>query len=376
MMRLIEMARRMLGERRLSPQEENSRLLREEFMKGVTKVKSYPEEITLATTTKCNKNPPCVICDRNLKSREKEKDLDDDILERVVSLIRRADKVYLHAGGEPLLYPKFDKILESARAPTKIIFNTNGILLTREKAESIVKSGVVNVISFSLDAASADTYKKIRGGGFDTVISNIKGLQECKREMGREYPHIIINMCVFKENFHEMAGMIELAEELKADKVDFFHLNKGWNWEVENQGFRFNYSEQELMDAEAHDQHLIDAYNKAKEVGIRINFAGSAFLGEETEEKKLVREQITEINNVPDKSCIAPWSKVFITSEGEVRVCCYHGDDDEHIGNLKEKPFKNIWNDEKISDMRRQFKDKGSCSFCIKKNSCAYLGRV
>jgi radical SAM protein with 4Fe4S-binding SPASM domain len=131
------------------------------------------------------------------------------------------------------------------------------------------------------------------------------------------------------------------------------------------------------MDPELHDKSVLDAYSKAKELGVEMLFVGSVFLGEETKQKSSAREQISELSKPwVQNTCLAPWSEAVIGYDGNVRVCCYHNEYDEGIGSLRKSTFRDIWNSQKAIDIREQFKKQGFCSHCVKPNSCRYMGRI
>jgi len=373
----------------------NKRLLREEFRKGITKVKSFPEELTLATTIRCNKRPPCAMCERNIRKPHLEYDCPDLIIERLKPLFPKLDILYLHCSGEPLIYRKFNELLELIKPPTKIRFNTNGMLLTEEKIKKVVDSGIVDVINFSVDAATEETYAKLRGPHFNIVINNIKNLTTYKKKTKSKKPFIVINMCVMKENFQELPLFIDLAKEVGASSVDFFHLNHGPTWRIKRnpnkrnlkdlfkflgkktsaeKEFIFDYREQEKMDPDLHDEMIIKAYEKCEKYGLDMNFVGSVFLSDKKKEKKeRVGKKIKETERT--SKCIAPWARVVVGVDGNVRMCCYHKEGEDSIGNLNNNSFREIWNGEKAVEIRKEFLQKGHSKFCEKDNSCMFLGR-
>lgn len=352
----------------------NKKLLREEHKHKVTKVQSLPEELTLATTIRCNKIPPCSMCDRNLRTPADEYDCPSPILENLKAFIPYLDIVYLHCSGEPLVYKKFDELLNLVKPPTKIRFNTNGVLLTKKKIEMIVDSGTVDVINFSIDAATKETYEKLRGHGFDPVANNIKNLTEYKKKVGAGNPFIVINMCVMKENIAELPAFVHLGKEVGAGAIDVFHLNKGRDWRIERRNnFIFDYKDQEQMDPDLHDEAIIKAYETCLELEIDMNFAGTVFFSDKDKKKEAIGKRIRETEKWD--TCIAPWSRVAVGVDGNVRICCYHKELDEGIGNLNATSFQEIWKGEKAIEVRKEFLQRGHSIFCEKENICVFMGR-
>ena len=359
----------------------NRALLRQEHDRKVVRVSSYPEEITLATTIRCNKNPPCAICERNVRTTDLEWDCPDIIIERLKSVFPHLDILYLHCSGEPLFYHRFGELLQMVRPPTKIRFNSNAVLLTQEKVDLIMETGVVDVINFSLDAATEETYRKIRGRGFNRVVSNIKNLNRAKEGMGRSahegIPFIVVNMCITRANYRELPQFVRLAKELGAGAIDLFHMNKGLDWRLERpDGFVFDYQEQEEFDPAEHDAIILEAHALAREIGVDMNFVGTVFLTEqESEEKQEVGEEIKELNRW-EHGCLAPWSRAVVGVDGNVRMCYFHKEWDESIGNLIFNSFDEIWNGEKARKVREEFIKRGHAGYCEKANYCMFLGRV
>ena len=358
--------------------EENKKLLRKEFEEGIIKVSSYPEELTLATTTKCNSNPPCVICERNLRNTKIESDCSDEVIEKLKIIFPYLDIIYLHCGGEPLIYSKFSELINIIKPPTKVRFNTNGVLLNKEKIDFIMKSKVVDVINFSIDAATEETHRKIRSNKFDVVINNISSLVLSKKEMKSEIPIVIFNMCIMGENFLEIPKFIQLAKDIGANGVDFFHLNNGpnFNWSLKRGDFYFDYKEQQKFDLEEYNKKITEAYWLSKKLGIGVNFAGDVFHTEDlTKEQIMVKKEISELNKWENKKCIAPWSRVVVGEKGTVKMCYFH-EEYESIGNLNKNSFDEIWNGKKAQLIRKQALEGGFADVCQKENKCIFRGRV
>ena len=355
----------------------NKKLLREEYRRKIVKVRSFPEEITLATTIRCNKSPPCAICERNIRTTDLEWDVPSVVIDRLKPVFPHLEILYLHCSGEPLFYRKFGELVSLIKPPTKVRFNSNGVLLTKEKIKLIMDSQVVDVINFSIDAATEKTYRKIRGPGFDKLVRNIKALTAEKKKRNSDIPFIVVNMCITRANYRELVEFVELAKELGAGAVDLFHMNKGLDWRIEQpDGYVFDYREQEEMDPDEHDGLIVKAYERGREIGVDMNFVGSVFFSEENQPKKEdVGKEIKELQRW-EMGCLAPWSRAVVGVDGNVRICYFHKEWDESVGNLVFDSFDDIWNGEKAVSMRKEFFDRGHSACCEKDNYCMFLGRV
>ncbi|HAZ10984.1 MAG: hypothetical protein A2047_00390 [Omnitrophica bacterium GWA2_41_15] len=372
--------------------EYNKRLIMFEIKNNISVVKSYPEEITISTTIRCNMEPPCVICERNLRTKDLEYDIDANALEKIKPIFKYADRIYLHCGGEPLMTDKVFDVIESVSPPTKIIFNTNGALFTEKTIKYMVDCNVVDVISFSLDAATEKTYKRIRSADFNKIINNIKILIGYRNEKNKDKPLlrplILMNFCIFKQNVMEVPDYVLLAHKLGADGVDFSHLNDGFDWKQKRDDYVFDYKTESVLNMEnieEHDRLISKAYELSKKYNVPINFNGNPFISKIDNDKEKIKNEISELIK-HKKICIAPWNRVVIDADGRVRICYFHHSGYETIGKpksinsspyyLQSESFKEIWNGEDAVLVRKEFIRKGIAKRCVTENPCIFQNRI
>jgi pyruvate-formate lyase-activating enzyme len=234
-----------------------------------------PLSMELETTTYCDINPPCVMCyPRVSHSRDvqENRNLDDKVFEKIQPYLKYFQVISLHGIGEPLAGKKLFPILESIDAKkTKVQFNSNGLNLNEDRCRNIVEKGL-GLINFSVDAATAATYKKIRRVDFNRVMSNIRRLSEIKKEMSAKYPVIEMNMTLMRSNFEEATQFVHLAKGLGAEGVHFGILNRHPDdYVVQNDDFLFRYH-QEMMDLGSPDLRakIEEAREAAKTLGIKL----------------------------------------------------------------------------------------------------------
>lgn len=150
-----------------------------------------------------------------------------ELFERLAeTVLPNAHTLILSAGNEPLTSPWFADILNIAKQyqVPDLLFITNGIRLTPQIAETVVKSGVTQV-QFSIDGSTKQTYEHIRRGAkFETLIKNIKYLSELKAKLGSSTPRLQFNIVLMKSNLHELDGFIDLAESLGVEWIAARHL--------------------------------------------------------------------------------------------------------------------------------------------------------
>lgn len=129
----------------------------------------------------------------------------------------KADVIFL-SGGEPLLHPQFDQLVDICKKHHFTVkTSTNGILVKR-KIDSLLK---VNYVNVSLDSYNHDSYKKYRGGApeqFDLVIEGLKVLKESGS-------YLSISFVLSTENLSEVDKMVKLAEDIRPNSVYFHNIN-------------------------------------------------------------------------------------------------------------------------------------------------------
>jgi SynChlorMet cassette radical SAM/SPASM protein ScmF len=119
-------------------------------------------------------------------------------------------------GGEPLLHPQINEILEYIRnEDLNVTVETNGVLCTPELAASIAacKDPFVSV---SLDGADSGTHEWVRGveGCFEAALKGIRNLVKVGLR-----PQVI--MTIMRRNKNQMEHFVRLAGSLGAGSVKF-----------------------------------------------------------------------------------------------------------------------------------------------------------
>lgn len=123
--------------------------------------------ITVVTTQRCNLS--CKGCYVDINSGN---DLDIDELEKRILLpfVALGGKSIGFSGGEPLLYEGlFEAICMAKRHDLYVSLVTNGVLLSRDKAQALVDVGV-NSLQISLDSSNTTYNDGIRGYGNKALV--------------------------------------------------------------------------------------------------------------------------------------------------------------------------------------------------------------
>jgi molybdenum cofactor biosynthesis enzyme MoaA len=244
------------------------------------KAASLPSVLEIESSTRCNINPPCVMCyPRIFDKRGFAGDIDEAAFSGLIPYLRGFRTISLHGVGEPLLGRKLAAILDHIdRERTWVQFNSNGLLLTEDRSRELVRKGL-KMIDISLDAATPETYRKIRRSDLGLVVRNIERLSEIKRELRARHPVIKLNMTLMKENAGEIAAFVGLAWRLGAEIVHLGLLNPHGGYRVANGDFVFDYREQRIDPASGAFRAEIEAAReRARSLGIELvtEFSGES----------------------------------------------------------------------------------------------------
>jgi SynChlorMet cassette radical SAM/SPASM protein ScmF len=188
-------------------------------MTDKTETRTYPlNQIYFYLTEGCNlRCRHCWIAPKYQSEENPYPALDLDLFE---SIIEQAKPMGLTGvkltGGEPLLHPEIEEILEYIRTQDlRLVVETNGVLCTPELAEKMAacKDPFVSV---SLDGAEAETHEWVRGVGgcFNEAIDGLKNLVSAGLR-----PQVI--MTIMRHNKGQMEPIARLAESLGAGSVKF-----------------------------------------------------------------------------------------------------------------------------------------------------------
>lgn len=176
-------------------------------------------KLYIEPTTRCNLH--CRTCIRNVWG-DPEAEMSMDTFRRVVDSLEslpNLTRVIFTGFGEPLSHPNILEMIETMRKrDLAVSVGSNGLLLKPEKARDLVRLGVDRLV-VSVDGVRAETYAGIRGAMLSDVLSNIRGLNEAKHELGSLFPALGIEFVVLKSNVAELAEMTGLASRLNAARV-------------------------------------------------------------------------------------------------------------------------------------------------------------
>lgn len=318
---------------------------------------SQPFYMQVEATTHCNL--ACKMCVRNETIKnpmhlkfDKFKEVFDQVIPK---------KLTLSGVGEPMLNPELYKMVDYARKHgTTVMIPSNGTILKKRKlSEALVDSGL-NVLKISIDAASAATYLNVRlEDYFDDIIEGIRVLEDVKKERNTRFPELRFDFVILEDNYREIPDLVRLADQLNIKTIFFRAL------QVEGiQGER-----EELLGRDVDFKGLFESVKKglslAHQLKIKTNLKDIAkdFL---TYESLYVKHD----SKMQEHVCLLPWLQCFVSVKGELSPCCAtYSNEGYSAGNVYEQGFDDVWNGDKMQELRRKFKNKQNdlaiCTDCI-----------
>jgi MoaA/NifB/PqqE/SkfB family radical SAM enzyme len=212
------------------------------------------------------------------------------------------------------------------------------------------------MISVSIDAATAATYKEIRGKDkFDIVCSNIAKIAACKKAKGKKRPVVRASFVITKINMQEMKTFIDTAKDLQISSIYFQPLDLYFRTFMHHQ--LVGEMKKEEFIAQVTNANV---YAHLKRITTNLD---EILSNVESNWKKY------ELKPQSDKrKCILPWFSVYITVDGIMRPCCSlfaEGD----MGDLNLKSCAEVWNSTEYQELRKQFKRCNlfftGCATCV-----------
>jgi MoaA/NifB/PqqE/SkfB family radical SAM enzyme len=323
-----------------------------------TRSTAAPEEVWLELTTRCNMAPPCSMCGLVTSDPSSGRHMEPRTWGKLLPLLHAARTVGLHGAGEPLLYPGLFNLLgRLGPTRTEVGFNSNGQLLSRAIASRLVENRL-GWISVSLDAATPETYQRIRRrSDFDRLVSKIRVLVEERARRGSSLPRIEINMTLMRVNLPEAPAFVSLAAGLGVDGVMFQQIQPGGRQTVVTpDGWEFDYEREEIPPGwPRHAEVIAVAREMASEFGVEFRYEieygrqrppASGPAGE-------FRPTGTVLPAEAPALCREPWRRLTVAVDGEAFFCCVHQANRFGIGNVTEEPAEWLWNGRRARLLRK-----------------------
>lgn len=184
------------------------------------------KHIIVEPSAKCNLR--CIMCMNsrvpalNINNPYMSYYLFKSIVDQINSDLPTVEKITFTGMGEPFLNPNLISMIRYAKKNgLQVTLNTNFTVATENDIFKLINAKI-DVLSISIDGATKETFERIRvGSTFEKVLKNVILVLRTKQRLGVKFPKIYFNCVIVKENVHEAAKIIRLAEKLGVDGVNF-----------------------------------------------------------------------------------------------------------------------------------------------------------
>jgi len=170
--------------------------------------------------TPSDDNPACIMCIRNFRV-PKQPDISKFLCHKSLPLMPHLQRLSIMGIAEPFWKNAVFEMLEllefqKHKHHCEFLTNTNGICISEKVVKHFLEIVEHSNLSWSIDAATAVTHKKIRRlDTFDLVVDNLKRFIRMKDQKHKVTIYNNINMF----NVHEMSMMVEMADSIGVDGI-------------------------------------------------------------------------------------------------------------------------------------------------------------
>ncbi len=275
--------------------------------------------------------------------------------------------VLLFSGGEPLV--RKDVFVLAAYAVEKglrVVFSTNGTLITKETAKRLKEIGT-SYVGISIDGTEPvhDAFRGVKGA-FKKAIEGIRNCKEAGLKVG-------LRFTIFKGNAKEIPAIFDLVEQEEIDRVCFYHLVYSGRGSALIKEDLSHAETRKVVDLIIDRTYDLFQRGKPKEVLTVDNHADGPYIY-----LRMLRE------GNPRAKEVLELLKMNEGNSSGVGIGCVSWDGEvyadqfwrEHsFGNVRQRPFSEIWTDTshplmaKLKEKKKYV--KGRCSKCKWLDVCA-----
>ena len=221
-------------------------------------------------------SPACIMCERSSPFFKPEQNRLFEVLARIKHIVPNLQGMHIQGIAEPfyitrkdgyLLFEALD-LLEYDKYSNQITLSltTNGTLFNKSVRQEYLRRVPNSITNFSIDAATPETFKKIRI--FDCFNKVLENLYAFGSERNRDRQFLRIHNNINTMNVHEVVGMVRIAHKANVNYLEFNPTN-GFNRDIlvdeDNCGL-FAKAESEIM-------------QECKKLGVSYGFIRSLDLG-------------------------------------------------------------------------------------------------
>lgn len=322
-------------------------------------------------TRRCNLK--CVHCYAHARDIHFDDELTTEQGKTLITdLAKFGAPVILFSGGEPLVRRDLPELAAFAvESGMRAVISTNGTLITSTTAHTLKKIGL-SYVGISLDGMEEinDRFRGVRGA-FKSALSGIENCQEAGIKVG-------LRFTINKINVTEIPKLFQLLEDMNIPRICFYHLvYAGRGTDLVNEDLS-HAATRTALDLIVDETKRLHDKGKPTEVLTVDNHADGPYIY-----LRLLKENPERAKEVLE---LLKWNEGNNSGRG---IGCVSWNGDVHadqfwrhysFGNIKDRPFSEIWMDTSEPMMKR-LKDKkkyvkGRCASCRWLDVCGGNFRV
>lgn len=255
------------------------------------------------------------------------------------------------SGGDPILYPHFDKVIEFC-VSNDISFSLITTLITNNKYLINMIAKYAHRIHCSIDSTKASIYKFIRGvDGLNTALNNIKSINKIRKEENK-IP-IRISSTISKMNYDETYSLYEFAKETDS-LINFYFLH---TWDD------LKMDEKEIAKFYTQVEHICNDEKNNKKI---ISNSRSVLLQK--------YDYDSESYSKHCKSCYIPVVSATINANGDIYPCCFLLQDNNSYGHQLKYAYGNV-HGKSLGDIEKEFNKRLEIKYPLTDNLCQECGQ-
>ncbi len=312
--------------------------------------KKGPVQASFQTTTACNLE--CGYCYADAR-RPRDRELNTQESKRLFADLKKMNiYVLVFTGGESLLRKDLNDLVQSAsNLNLATCLATNGILLTRQKAEELKKLGLTS-FHLSIDGSCEEIHAKHKGQG--VFKQTLIGLENA---VSSALP-VIVQTTVTRQNKDDLDNIALLLKKYGVRKWRLQKMVSCGRGQVVSQ--LENLSKDETL------RFMEDAYllaNRHKEK-ININFHGQHFYNVFLYKNSNLSIWEKFIQRLKGGCSVMEGSIIYINSDGTIRPCPYFPYTLPDT-NVREQSIVDIYrHNPLLVKLRNKDNLKGKCRVC------------
>lgn len=288
-----------------------------------------------------------------------------EITRLIDDLARSGVRTLCLTGGEPFMRGDIIEIIAYAKKKRlRCNILTNATMITDMQARRLVDLSVDH-LAVSVEGPR-EIHDRVRGtGAYLKAEESVTSITRYRDEKSSTKPSITLACTISSLNISHIDRIMDIARQWRADDVGYSHLRftSSKREEETRELLPLDASRPESyrlpkaltkIDAKLLHQKTLMIARKSEQYGIPHKFRPPLVGGE-------VQRYYENDRYSYVRRCFYPWTNSRITASGDVYPCLLF-----KIGNIRERPFSQLWNSPRYRYFRSKLKKVGLFPYCLK----------